>query len=93
MVIRLQDGVSPAAIWAAATRHTAAETRAALASIEHVVGPHRHAVASGGWTRMSSVRAAKASVMEHLTFSPNTQPRPHRRRSVAMYAESDRTSR
>ncbi len=91
VVIRLQDGVSPAALWAAATRHTAAETRAALASIEHVVGPHRRAVASGGWTRMSSVRAAKASVIEHLTFSPTAQPGLTGAALLAMYAASDRT--
>jgi sugar (pentulose or hexulose) kinase len=91
VVIRLPDGGTPAAVWAAATRHTAAETRAALTSVEHVVGPHRRAVASGGWTRMSSVRAAKASVIEHLTFSPTTQPGLTGAALLAMYAASDRS--
>ena len=35
--------------------------RCPLATIESIVGPHRRAVASGGWTRMESVRAAKRS--------------------------------
>ncbi len=58
VVLRLRDDVTPAHVWAAATRYTAAETRTLLAAIESIVGPHRRAVASGGWTRMESVRAA-----------------------------------
>ena len=79
VVIRLCDDVTPAALWTAATRYTAAETRTLLANIERVVGPHRRAVASGGWTRMSSVRAAKASAIDHLTFSPVDPTRRHGR--------------
>jgi sugar (pentulose or hexulose) kinase len=89
VVIRLQDDVSPAALWAAAARYTAAQTRASLASIEGLVGPHRRAVAAGGWTRMSSVRAAKASAIEHLTFSPVTQPGVTGAALLAMYAASE----
>ena len=59
VVLRLRDDVTPAHVWAAATRYTAAETGALIATIESIVGPHRRAVASGGWTRMESVRAAK----------------------------------
>jgi sugar (pentulose or hexulose) kinase len=89
VVIRLRDDVTPAALWAAATRYTATETRALLANIERVVGPHRRAVASGGWTRMSSVRVAKASAIHHLTFSPVTQPGVTGAVLLAMYAVSD----
>jgi sugar (pentulose or hexulose) kinase len=89
VVIRLCDDVTPAALWAAATRYTAAETRTLLTNIERVVGPHRRAVASGGWTRMSSVRAAKASAIDHLTFSPVTQPGVTGAALLAMYAVSD----
>jgi sugar (pentulose or hexulose) kinase len=74
VVLRMQDGVTPAALWAAATRYTASETRTLLATIESVVGPHRRAVACGGWTRMDSVRAAKLSAIESLTFSPLREP-------------------
>jgi sugar (pentulose or hexulose) kinase len=74
VVLRMRDDVTPAAVWAAATRYTAGETRTLLATIEGVVGPHRRAVASGGWTRMHSVRAAKLSAIEHLTFSPLREP-------------------
>jgi sugar (pentulose or hexulose) kinase len=69
VVIRVQDGATPAAIWTAATRHTARLTRKLLDDIEPIVGPHRAAVAAGGWTRMRSVRAAKASVIDRLGFS------------------------
>lgn len=74
VVLRMRDDVTPAALWAAATRYTAGETRTLLATIEGVVGPHRRAVACGGWTRMGSVRAAKLSAIEHLTFSPLREP-------------------
>jgi sugar (pentulose or hexulose) kinase len=73
-VVRMRDGADPAAVWAAATRYTASETRALLDLMEAVVGPHSRAVASGGWTRMASVRAAKSAVMDHLTFSELPEP-------------------
>jgi sugar (pentulose or hexulose) kinase len=74
VVLRMRDDVTPAAVWAAATRYTAGETRTLLATIDSVVGPHRRAVACGGWTRMASVRAAKLSAIEFLTFSPLREP-------------------
>ena len=74
VAVRLRDDVTPAAVWAAATRYTAAETRSLIGAIERVVGPHRRAVASGGWTRMESVRAAKRSAIAHLTFSDLPEP-------------------
>jgi sugar (pentulose or hexulose) kinase len=74
VVLRLRDDVTPAHVWTAATRYTAAETAALIATIESIVGSHRRAVASGGWTRMASVRAAKRSVVEHLEFSELHEP-------------------
>jgi hypothetical protein len=74
VMLRMRDDVTPADVWAAATRYTAGETRALLATIDTVVGPHRRAVACGGWTRMSSVRAAKRSAIAHLTFSTIREP-------------------
>jgi sugar (pentulose or hexulose) kinase len=74
VVLRLRDDVTPAHVWAAATRYTAAETAALVATIESIVGPHRRAVASGGWTRMESVRASKRCVLEHLEFSALREP-------------------
>ena len=50
------------------------QARLLLTDIEKVVGPHRRAVAAGGWTRMASVRAAKAAVIDALSFSPVVQP-------------------
>src|SRR6185503_3829710 len=74
VVLRVRDDASPAAVWAAATRYTAAETRHLLDILHRVVRPHRRAVASGGWTRMASVRRAKASVIDHLEFSAEPEP-------------------
>jgi len=74
VVIRVQDGASPATVWTAAVRYTAAQARFLLDDIEKVVGPHRRAVAAGGWTQMASVRAAKAAVIDAMTFSPVVQP-------------------
>jgi sugar (pentulose or hexulose) kinase len=74
VVVRMRDDVTPADIWAAATRYTAGEIRTLLATIDDVVGPHRTAVACGGWTRMDSVRAAKRSAIAHLQFSTLPEP-------------------
>jgi sugar (pentulose or hexulose) kinase len=74
VVLRIQDAASPAAIWTAAVRYTAAQTRLLLDDIEKVVGPHRRAAAAGGWTQMASVRVAKAAVIDALSFSPVVQP-------------------
>jgi len=74
VVLRIQDGATPAAIWAAAVRYTATQASHLLADIEKVVGPHQRAVAAGGWTRMASVRAAKAAVLGALSFSTDIQP-------------------
>ncbi len=74
VVIRLQDGASPASVWTAAVRYTAGQTRLLLDDIEKVVGPYRRAVAAGGWTQMASVRVAKAAVIDAMSFSPVVQP-------------------
>jgi sugar (pentulose or hexulose) kinase len=74
VVLRVRDDANPATVWAGAIRYTARETRALLDQIESIVGPHTRAVASGGWTRMASVRAAKSAVIDHLTFSQLPEP-------------------
>ena len=74
VVVRIADGASPAAIWAAAVRYTAGQARRMLDDIELVVGPHRRAVAAGGWTRMESVRAAKTAAIGPVSFPPVVQP-------------------
>ena len=74
VVLRIQDGATPAAVWTAAVRYTADQARLLLAGIEPVVGPHQRAVAAGGWTRMASVRAAKAAAIKAVSFSPQAQP-------------------
>ena len=74
VVLRIQDGATPAAIWTAAVRYTAAQAGHLVSDIEKVVGPHQRAVAAGGWTQMASVRAAKAAVLDALSFSPVIQP-------------------
>ena len=74
VVIRIQDGACPASVWTAAVRYTASQTRLLLDDIEKVVGPHRRAVAAGGWTRMASVRAAKAAAIDAMSFSAAPQP-------------------
>jgi sugar (pentulose or hexulose) kinase len=74
VVLRIQDGATPAAIWTAAVRYTADQASRLLTDIEKIVGPHQRAVAAGGWTQMASVRAAKAAVLDALSFSPVVQP-------------------
>jgi sugar (pentulose or hexulose) kinase len=72
--LHFRDDAQPAAVWAAATRYTADETSRLLGTLHQVVHPHRRAVASGGWTRMASVRRAKAAAIDHLEFSDVAEP-------------------
>jgi sugar (pentulose or hexulose) kinase len=74
VVLRLRDHADPATVWAAATRYTARETQVLLHLIDSVAGPHARAVASGGWSRMASVRAAKSAVIDRLAFSELPEP-------------------
>jgi sugar (pentulose or hexulose) kinase len=86
VVLRVQDGASPATIWTAAVRYTADQARLLLTAIEKVAGPHRRAVAAGGWTQMASVRVAKAAVIDALSFSPVVQPGVTGAAMLAAYA-------
>ena len=86
VVIRIQDGATPATVWTAAVRYTAAQTRFLLDDLEKVVGPHRRAVAAGGWTQMASVRAAKAAAIDAMSFSPIVQPGVSGAASLAAFA-------
>ena len=72
--IRLRDGATPAAVWRAATIATAQLARDMLDDIGAIVGPHRRAVAAGGWTRMASVRRAKLAAIPALEISALDQP-------------------
>ncbi|MFF2846850.1 FGGY family carbohydrate kinase [Streptomyces sp. NPDC058001] len=74
ITLRLRDGASPDAAWAAALAHVAQRTTALLADMESVVGEHGRAVAAGGWTRLRSVRASKSAVVSRLTFCSEDQP-------------------
>jgi sugar (pentulose or hexulose) kinase len=74
VILRVRDDASPPMVWAAATRYTAAETRSLLNALHRVVRPHRRAVASGGWTRMASVRRAKRAAIDHLEFADLPEP-------------------
>jgi sugar (pentulose or hexulose) kinase len=74
VMLQIRDDAHPAAVWAAATRYTAAESRNLLSALHLVIRPHRRAIASGGWTRMASVRHAKAAAIEHLEFSTVREP-------------------
>ena len=67
-------------------RYTADQARLLLTDIEKVAGPHRRAVAAGGWTQMASVRAAKAAVIDALSFSPVVQPGVTGAAMLAAYA-------
>jgi len=74
VVIRIQDDATPAAIWTAATQNNARLTGKLLDDIQPIVGSHRVAIAAGGWTRMRSVRIAKAAAIDRLGFSTEAEP-------------------
>lgn len=74
VTVTVTDGASPGAVWAAALDHISDVTENLLQGMNDVVGPHRAAVAAGGWTRMASVRAAKSRLLPGLRFSSLAQP-------------------
>ncbi|MEV4621376.1 FGGY family carbohydrate kinase [Asanoa sp. NPDC049573] len=74
VTLRIRDGASPDLLWAATLKHLGEQTAALLAAVNSVVGEHRTAVAAGGWTRMASVRRAKAAVIPRLRISELEQP-------------------
>ncbi|GIF45929.1 sugar (pentulose or hexulose) kinase [Asanoa ferruginea] len=74
VTLRIRDGASPDLLWAATLAHLGEQTAALLAAVNSVVGEHRTAVAAGGWTRMASVRRAKAGVIPRLRISALEQP-------------------
>lgn len=74
VTITVTDGVSPEAVWSAALGHIGEVTGTLLHGMNDVVGPHRAALAAGGWTRMASVRNAKSRLLPGLRFSPLDQP-------------------
>jgi sugar (pentulose or hexulose) kinase len=53
------DGLSAAAVWAAAVRDLTAASARRLERIEAEIGPHSHVTAAGGWTRNAALLAAK----------------------------------
>lgn len=65
----VQREAGPAEVLAAALHHVGEQIAALLALVEAAVGPHSAAVSSGGWTRMTSVRALKREVIPRLAFS------------------------
>ncbi|GIF63613.1 xylulose kinase [Asanoa ishikariensis] len=83
VTLRLRDGAGPDQLWAATLAYLNEQTEALLAAVNSVVGEHRTAVAAGGWTRMDSVRTAKAAVIPRLRISALEQPGA---RGAAMFA-------
>jgi sugar (pentulose or hexulose) kinase len=83
VTLRLRDGAGPDQLWAATLAYLGEQTAALLAAVNSVVGEHRTAVAAGGWTRMDSVRKAKAAVIPRLRISALEQPGA---RGAAMFA-------
>jgi sugar (pentulose or hexulose) kinase len=85
VTIRITEGASPDAAWAAALEHIGEVTSALLDSAERVVGAHRDAVAAGGWVRLASVRASKSRLIPRLRFAEIDQPGAY---GAALFATS-----
>jgi sugar (pentulose or hexulose) kinase len=74
VTVTVTDGAGPETVWAAALAHISDVTEGLLHGMNDVVGPHRAALAAGGWTRMASVRAAKSRLLPGLRVSSLAQP-------------------
>jgi hypothetical protein len=70
----LHDACTPEQVVSAAINYGLDMTRPLLALIESVVGPSEEAIAGGGWSQLSGVRRAKATLMPGLRLSSADQP-------------------
>lgn len=67
------DSVSPAAMWLAILDNGIEEAARALDLMAAEIGPADAVVVAGGWTRMASVRRAKAESLPRVRFSDRSQ--------------------
>ena len=67
------DEVGPAAVWLAAVSNGIAEAGRCLDLMAAEIGPAAGVVVAGGWTRMASVRRAKAESLPGARFSDRMQ--------------------
>ena len=74
VTIGLHDACTPEQVVSAAINYGLDMTRPLLALIESVVGPSEEAIAGGGWSQLSGVRRAKATLMPGLRLSSADQP-------------------
>jgi sugar (pentulose or hexulose) kinase len=85
------DPVAPDAVWAAALDHTSAAVATLAERIDAEVGARRRrVVAAGGWTRMASVRAAKALALPDVSFSSRRQAGAYGAATLAAWAAAGR---
>lgn len=64
------DSVTPIGIWAAGLRHVTAESARLWRLMGGVDAQDARFSGSGGWTRLSSFRAAKGRIFPGMTFTP-----------------------
>lgn len=74
LVITLRSDVDPNDVWNAAMNYTLAATKELLASMEQVVGPHKAAVAAGGWAQLDGVFRGKSSIISDLRRFSGEEP-------------------
>ncbi len=67
------DGVTPAALWLATVEHSIEEAERCLKLMAAEIGPAGTVIVAGGWTKMNSVRRAKARSQQHIRFSARAQ--------------------
>lgn len=67
------DAISPAAMWLAILGNGIEEAARCLDLMAAEIGPADAVVVAGGWTRMSSVRRAKAESLPRVRFSDRSQ--------------------
>lgn len=74
LTIAMRSDVTPSETWSAALDYTLGVTRRLLDAIENQVGPHREAVAAGGWAHLDGVFRAKGSIIPGLRRFEGEEP-------------------
>jgi sugar (pentulose or hexulose) kinase len=83
------DGLSPAALFAAALRHSTELAREVVARMDAEVPPARSTIIAGGWAQMASVRRDREAAFPGVTFSDHHEDTAYGAALVAAFRADD----
>jgi sugar (pentulose or hexulose) kinase len=83
------DGLSPAALFAAALRHSTELAHEVVARMDAEVPPATSTIIAGGWAQMASVRRDRAAAFPGVVFSDHQEDTAYGAALVAAFCADD----